>query len=532
MADTTSPNKGFLLQQTGNDVNTWGINLNSNFSLIDNNLGGTLALNIAGSSGGTLNLTTNQEQYIFHDLSGTLTGNVIYNFTANGGMFFVFNGTTGAFTVTASITGGGSTVNIPQGSGLWIAVDAGSLNVRAAAGLLPGNNLSDVASTTTSLSNLGGAPLNSPAFTGTPSLPTGATAVTQSAGDASVKIATTQFVSSAITLGETVSQSGGYVNKFRNGQMDIWQRGSGSFNVTTAGAYTADGWIVLPTGATCQVQQTTSNIRTGAQSTYSMAVTGAASITDIQVKQRVESLVAQQLEGQTVTVQAQVYNLTGTSITPTITIRHSGSADNWTSSTVDISTSLQVCPTTTWTRVGYTFTASTASGNGLEAIFDFGNNFNSTTKSIQFTEADIRPTSGLVNGINNSPPIVEFRPISTELSYCQRYLAAFGDIAGAFSANGVAQSTTTCNFGVQLPIPMRVAPTGISITTIADLEAVRTDGVNLAALSTLTLTGTYSSNRMAYLSGTVASGLSAGQPLILSANTALAGNVIFTGAEL
>ena len=43
--------------------------------------------------------------------------------------------------------------------------------------------------------------LNSPAFTGTPSLPTGTTGVTQTAGDNSTKLATTAFVGSAVTAG-------------------------------------------------------------------------------------------------------------------------------------------------------------------------------------------------------------------------------------------------------------------------------------------------------------------------------------------
>lgn len=49
------------------------------------------------------------------------------------------------------------------------------------------------------LATMGGAPLASPTFTGTPSLPTGTTAVTQSAGDSSTKPATTAFVAAAVT---------------------------------------------------------------------------------------------------------------------------------------------------------------------------------------------------------------------------------------------------------------------------------------------------------------------------------------------
>jgi len=51
-----------------------------------------------------------------------------------------------------------------------------------------------------SFSTLGLATLSSPVFSGTPSLPTGTTAVTQSAGDSSTKLATTAFVTTADNL--------------------------------------------------------------------------------------------------------------------------------------------------------------------------------------------------------------------------------------------------------------------------------------------------------------------------------------------
>jgi ethanolamine utilization microcompartment shell protein EutL len=47
------------------------------------------------------------------------------------------------------------------------------------------------------------ADLASPTFTGTPSLPTGTTAVTQTAGDNSTKIATTEFVAGLFTIETT-----------------------------------------------------------------------------------------------------------------------------------------------------------------------------------------------------------------------------------------------------------------------------------------------------------------------------------------
>lgn len=53
------------------------------------------------------------------------------------------------------------------------------------------------------------AELASPTFTGTPSLPTGTTAVTQSANDNSTKVATTAYVYTAVSTGSTSGVSAG-----------------------------------------------------------------------------------------------------------------------------------------------------------------------------------------------------------------------------------------------------------------------------------------------------------------------------------
>ncbi len=77
-----------------------------------------------------------------------------------------------------------------------------------AGSLIAGNNLSDVASASTALANLGGAPLASPALTGNP------TATTQNAGDNSLRLATTAFVQnglSAASIGSFVQTGTGAV---------------------------------------------------------------------------------------------------------------------------------------------------------------------------------------------------------------------------------------------------------------------------------------------------------------------------------
>jgi hypothetical protein len=268
----------------------------------------------------------------------------------------------------------------------------------------------------------------------------------------------------AAKLGDT----GGMMNRFRNGTMDIWQRGTSGLAVgaTTAFAYTADGWMVAGTyssGAGPTVSQAGGRLRTKA----SLQVTGAANVTDVQVKQRIESYIAAALCSQTVTIQAQVYNNTGAAITPTLTVNRPSAQDNYASVTADVSTvSLQSCASGAWTQVAYTFAANAASYNGLEILFDFGNNFSTTGKDIQITEADIRVTPGVATGLASVPPPPELRPIATEIPFCQRYFwTSYGNGVAPADGNAIATysgaATTTTTIAVNFilsPVQMRAAP--------------------------------------------------------------------------
>jgi len=260
--------------------------------------------------------------------------------------------------------------------------------------------------------------------------------------------------------GSTITHitAGGDRNKFRNGTFDIWQRGSSGTTITTAGAYLADGWIVLPTGASVTADRQNSDL---SLSYYSLRVTGAASVTDVIVKQRIEGFMAAPLVGQNVTVQAKIFNNTGGSITPTLTVKRANAQDNWGATTTDVNAvSLQVCPNAAWTLVAYTFAANASSYNGLEVAFDFGNNFSTTGKSIQICQCDISATPNLSTGLQTTPPIAEMRPIGIELPLCQRY---FQQTTSTTLNNAYASAwafSTTVVFGYyQFPI-MRTTPTG------------------------------------------------------------------------
>lgn len=120
---TSTPNKLYPLQVTGTNVGTWGTVLNNSiFSIIDNNLGGTLSISVAGNA--NINLTASQASFLIHDLTGVLTGNIDYIFPALGGFYAINNGTTGSFSVTAQVVGGSGGIVVPQGTTSTIYIDA------------------------------------------------------------------------------------------------------------------------------------------------------------------------------------------------------------------------------------------------------------------------------------------------------------------------------------------------------------------------------------------------------------------------
>lgn len=263
----------------------------------------------------------------------------------------------------------------------------------------------------------------------------------------------------------TIASRGGMLNKFRNGTMDIWQRGTAAITVATASAYAADGWIVTPTGASCTAQQASNN-RTGANTLFGLQLTGATSVTDIQLTQRIESYVAAALAGKTVTVQAQIFNSTGGSITPTLTTKSAGTTDVWSSPTTDLSaTSLQACANGVWTQISYTLSVSANATKGYEFIFDFGNNFSTTGKNVVVAELDVRVASGVSTGLNSAPPPPELRPIANELSFCQRYFVT--DFSNGATPANIAQLSERSGLGylsgnvaayLKFPASMRAVP--------------------------------------------------------------------------
>jgi len=118
-----SVNKGYSLQVTGTNSNTWGDELNQQaLEIIDRNLGGVVSKTL-GSTQVDLNATESQNLRVV--LSGTLTANVLVTTQAIG-MTIVENNCSGNFTVTFRHNSGGTPVSIPNGTVALVATQGAS----------------------------------------------------------------------------------------------------------------------------------------------------------------------------------------------------------------------------------------------------------------------------------------------------------------------------------------------------------------------------------------------------------------------
>jgi len=257
------------------------------------------------------------------------------------------------------------------------------------------------------------------------------------------------------------------VSRLRNGTFVAWPGGtSGTIATSPTGsaAIAAAGWAVIPTGASVTWAQVTAG-KNGAP--QSLKVTGAASVTDVVIGQRIESVDAAPLAGQTCTFQAAIYNNTGGSITPTIATRYAGTADNWTSPVADLAaTNLQACANAAWTIVSYTLAVHANAILGYEIKLDFGNNFSTNGKYVQISAADLRATPGATTGLSSSPPAPDLPDMATALAKCARYQQTSyenGTAPGAATPVGmVGAATDYGQIGTTaaiFPVPMCATPT-------------------------------------------------------------------------
>jgi hypothetical protein len=321
---------------------------------------------------------------------------------------------------------------------------------------------------------------------------------------------------------------GGNINQFYNPTCAIAQRGPSVTVSTGTSAYTLDGCIVGCAGASVTASQAPSV----GLAPYSLEILGQSGVTDAFVIWPIESFGAFFLAGQYAVFQVKCLNNTGSTITPTLTVKYAGSKDTWSSSTAILtSQALQACPSGTTTTLNYTFSVPSGASTGMSVRVDFDSALNGGSKSVSLGDRDIRP-SAVSTGTLPKPA---FGNYSQELLFCQRYLpgqTAVGFSGGTpyFSVAGYFDASNTGGVNVQFFTPSRVPVTGVVYSALSDFK-INYQGAQ-AALSSLS----FDSNNVGPFIGSIdftTSGLSssAGQFSNLIGQDANA-LLYFTGAEL
>jgi hypothetical protein len=307
----------------------------------------------------------------------------------------------------------------------------------------------------------------------------------------------------------TLSRAAGK-NGVINGAFDIWQRGTTS--ATTAFAYTADRWLknsATHYNASRQVTGDTTNLATVQYCARVQRTNLSAVTTLIEFTTPFETTNSIPFAGQTITYS--FYARKGANYSSTSNVLSSSVyTGTGTDQTVFGYTGLtqavtgNATLTTTWQRFSYTGTLS-ASTNELSVYFAY-------TPTGTAGAADFFEVTGVQLELGSVATTFSRTggSIQGELSNCQRYYfrASVGTIG-----NAIATSTTAFEGNVPLPVAMRITPATL------DSSATRlSDGVAVTNTTALSLNAGNSSVTNAYLTGTVASGLTQYRPYFFSAN--------------
>ncbi|MCW1839432.1 hypothetical protein [Prosthecomicrobium hirschii] len=297
-----------------------------------------------------------------------------------------------------------------------------------------------------------------------------------------------------------------------NGGFDVWQRGT-SFSTPASGSYTADRWRVycdgtpgtytvsrqaFTLGQTDVPGEPTSWLRW----VQSVVTSGA---TALRLQQPIEDV--RRFAGQTVTVLGRMKCVNTRTITPRLS-QYFGTGGS-PSATVDTAGAAWVTvpgPTAIWTYYASVIQVPSLAGKTIGTNGDSALIFSLGLPLTQVQTLDIAELALIPGALAAT---VDWPTPAEELAACRRYyqLATATSALGALGT-GRATGTTAADLVVPLIAPMRGA-----VPTVTSINAVSTLRVSGTALSALSLAG--HSDNAVRLTGTVASGLTAGQALLL-----------------
>ncbi len=316
----------------------------------------------------------------------------------------------------------------------------------------------------------------------------------------------------------------GFRNRVINGDCRIMQRPltPQTAILTTGATYFADMWAAQSAGADATANVNQSLAIAGFPRT-ALVMSGAAGVSQLDARTRIESMNIADLAGKQVTVSALVYHQ-GTSgqVKIGMLAQTPSATDNWSGSVADVvSQTSQVVPITTVARLTWTVTLPATATRGLELVLSAAG-VGITSGQIIISEVQLEPGAAATD--------FERRPAGLELQLCQRYLPSI-------MGNGVVGMGYSYQAGssfIRVPFGVRAfrQVTGIAVYTPGAFTLQNGSGVmGSSAVSSLAFNlGGLDGADLLVVTATNAPTIAANQPARL--HNSGAGRIIFTGAEL
>lgn len=361
-----------------------------------------------------------------------------------------------------------------------------------------------------------------------------------------------------MTTSDGVSSSGlyGFKNRILNGQMVIDQRNAGASVTSTSNPFTLDRWQAFGApGAKYTVQQNAGSVTPPAGFSKYLGITSSSAYT---VTSGDYFFLTQHIEG--FNVADLGFGAAGAStVTLSFWVRSSltgsfgGSLANGAENR-SYPFTYTISSANTWEQKSITVAGDTtgtwATGNtsGLEVNFGYGVGSGlSGTANGTWQTGDYRSATGTTSvvGTNGATFYItgvqlekgstatsfDYRPYTTELSLCQRYLPAWraNEAGNGYGFNGQAYSTTQALIILPFNVPARTRPTGIVVSSSSDFGLLNTNATALNAAGTVSFNQSTNFALMVGVSGS--SGIVAGNATMMAGLNTSA-YIYATGCEL
>lgn len=309
-------------------------------------------------------------------------------------------------------------------------------------------------------------------------------------------------------------QLAGLRNKIRNGDFQVWQRGT-SF-ASPVNTKLADGWqlasgISGDTTTISRVAKPGALNRFGLRYNRSVAKSAGAGVN---IQQRIENVAT--FAGRTVTVSFEYISDTAFSGVTIILTQNFGTGGAPSTSVTTSSAAISYAVTATPIKVERVIAVPSIEGKTLGSNGDdyFAVLFNLIdTGTLDFSIFNVQIEDGVV------ATAFEDLPYMVQLERNKRYFERIGgDLADTYLNGGMANSTTVGVFVLSYS-EKRALPTSTYNGTVgSDYEILRTGGA-LVALTAIGTQASTASKKSLRIQATVAAGLTAGEALVLKTKT-------------